>query len=85
MKELAFSLLPFGLAELVRRLRNRDANATGADDVSADVVQALTPVLPALIDGTAKDDKAMLVAMRTIEQVAHNYRVQMKDPTLQQQ
>jgi hypothetical protein len=84
MKELAISLLPVGLLELARRLRNKDTNSTGADDAAADVLQAFAPVMPSLVDGTTKDDKAMLVAMRTIEQTAHNYRVQMKDPTLQQ-
>lgn len=60
-------LLPASVITLAGKLKNKDANNTGADDAFADILMGLAPVLPDLIKGSAGDnaaDKAMLATYK---------------------
>lgn len=79
---IAVALLPVGLTTAGGILTGKDTNNTGADDAVGQICIALAPVIPDLLGGGNANENATLKAMRSIEQVAHAYRVQVGDPTL---
>ena len=76
------SLLPIGLTTAGGVLTGKDAESTGADDAVGQICIALAPVIPELLSNGSANNNATLKAMRAIETVAHAYRVQVGDPTL---
>lgn len=76
-------LLPLILGQVAAKLREKDANNTGADDAFAGILEASTPTVTALFTGEVQSGTATLKTMRELERIAHNYRVQVQDPTLE--
>lgn len=70
--------LPSVIVMYAHKLRDKDANRTGADDAAADIMEAAAP----LASGSFGDGPAMLKTMRKIEETAHAYRVLKGDPSL---
>lgn len=84
LASLGLGLLPVALETLAEKLISRDANATGADDLFGNVLQAIAPVVPDLIHGDPGQlDKSpvTLKIARRIEEITHAYRVQVGDVT----
>lgn len=82
MNNIAIALLPIGLITAGGILIGKDANDSGADDAIGQVCIALAPIIPDVLSTTKSNANATLKAMRDIETVAHAYRVQVNDPTL---
>lgn len=63
MNDLLMLFLPAGISALAGKLRNKDANTTGADDAIAGILTEIAPAVPQLIQGNVGDnvaDKVML-------------------------
>ena len=68
MNDFLMMFLPAGIAVLAGKLKNKDANSTGADDAIAGILTEIAPALPSLIQGNVGDnvaDKVMLGVYRT--------------------
>lgn len=68
MNDFLMLFLPAGVAVLAGKLKNKDANNTGADDAIAGILTEIAPALPALIQGNVGDnvaDKVMLGIYQT--------------------
>ena len=61
------------------KLRNRDEDETGADDAWGRVAILISPHAAQLVRGGSIGANATLKAMRALEMVAHEYRVQVGD------
>jgi hypothetical protein len=53
-------LVPGILTTIGTKLKNKDANNTGADDVGGNVCIAMAPVVPAIIHGNVKTQRQVV-------------------------
>src|SRR6478736_5761301 len=53
-------ILPGVLQAFAAKLRNKDANNTGVDDASANAIDAIAPLAPAIVHGSVKTQRQVV-------------------------